>query len=268
LKRIYTTILSNLNLDVSKKINITNIKCKVDANKYVRVDGELWPIVNTEVLAYKDMSYTKRIINGVMRYLALKELKYFVKNEDKIEEKSIIHLFVKTVILTTENYIVKYNTTYGIWPEYKIIRKEPINDVLRGKTIDDVEAYQINNSVSITDTFYYVNNISNYNDDGQFYVLYNNNNYPIVKGIAYINKNINVVYGSDNKVYALFDADSYLTHNMHVLKTNEREGNVRMLKIKNAVDIPHNENIIIETKIEDNNYLYGKYLIEFNENEE
>lgn len=160
LKRIYTTNLTNLDLDVNKKINITNIKCKVDANKYVRVDGELCPIINTE------------------------------------------------------------------------------------------------------------NSVSNYNDDGQFYVLYNDKKYPIVKGIAYINKNIDIIYGSENKVYAIFDADSYLTHNMHVLNTNEREGNVRMLKIKNAIDVPHNENIIIETKLEGDNYLYGKYLIEFNENEE
>ena len=99
-------------------------------------------------------------------------------------------------------------------------------------------------------------------------MIFENKTYPIVKSIAYIKRDIPLIYGNDDKVYAIFDMDSYLTHNMYALTTNEREGNVRVIKIKNAVDVSHDEIIMIEVKIEGDNYLYGKYLIEFHENEE
>lgn len=266
LKKIKCIETEQQQLSIKKNIILNNIKCDVEANKYIKIDGKLYPIIKVNNLKLKNETFNLVANTTPSDKYKTIELKYIILNNNEFSSSTLTHIIKKTVTFNQSD--LSYTQQFFIYPEYKIIRDNKVDDTLTGKTLSNIVNSLSNEDYkSVGDEIITFKELSTYDNENEFYVVYNNNVYPIVNSIAYVTKNMNIINGIDGKIHTLYDADSYLTNNMYALTTYEKEGNVRMLKIKNAIEMPHEETMIIKVKVDDG-YLYGKYLLDFKNNEE
>lgn len=172
---------------------------------------------------------------------------------------------------STHEFNLVGNSYYGFWDYYDKVYNKKIKQKLyfRQDTNIDINSnitlhnvtYKVdeNKYVKINGKYYEI-----FNDDSGQYVNYENTNYLVKNGIAYVDVNVPLI-GKDNTLekYALYDANSYLSHNMYFFESYKKQGNIRTFEVENAIGLSHDEQLIIEIKTNDGKLLYGGYLINF-----
>lgn len=229
-KKVNKINLNNpLNLSISKQISLNNVLCKVDENKYVKIDNNFYPIFETYILDLTKLNYFQ---NTVTLYLNT-----YVNDENKIVRK-------KYIITRQKNPLNENDFSYSLSDTYT-----PFDF---GDSIDNI--------INFARELEVLNGFSTYkmNSDNYYYIIYDDKLQPIINKMIYIDKKINLININSNLSYALFDADSCLTHNVDVF-IPQTTNKIKQFVINNKIEIPTNIIIAVEAKINSENKTYKKY---------